>query len=395
MPKIHFPNDAPYMRTSLDAETLIDSKYGITTRAIHLAGFKFKRIPSLAKYTNLEYLDISSNDLTEIPELPPSITMLSCGNNNLTSLPELPAGLLFLNINNNNFTVVPNLPPNIKELIISCNELRVIENLPNTLKKLCVSSNNIEHMDNLPTELIELSCTCNSMLTISQLPPTLKKLDAALNSLTVLPELPPLLQELIVAHNELIEIPSLPLTLKKLQCHNNYQLTYLPPLPESLVELDCNECDLIRIPVLPESISYVNISYNPILFIEHIPKSIEFYLDWSYYNIHDDEFNIDNEKLICFDETPIYDFIFDFPDNRMDYIETCRHRLQVFNRFRELFYHLKFKQRFRDWLWKKVRLPKIERMNHPDRLRDALESADPEDDLVNVVETFATINNSL
>jgi hypothetical protein len=53
--------------------------------------------------------------------------------------------------------------------------------------------------------------------------------------------------------------------------------------------------------------------------------------------------------------------------------DVMRSNLQILNRFRELYYTLKYKNQFRQWLWIKVRLPRIEQAHHPDRLQEALE----------------------
>jgi hypothetical protein len=47
-------------------------------------------------------------------------------------------------------------------------------------------------------------------------------------------------------------------------------------------------------------------------------------------------------------------------------------REDAINRFRELFYALKYKQKFRDLLWTKVREPKIRAKYHPDNLANLL-----------------------
>ena len=51
-------------------------------------------------------------------------------------------------------------------------------------------------------------------------------------------------------------------------------------------------------------------------------------------------------------------------------------RENAINRFREMFYALKYKQRFRDLLWVKVREPKIRARYHPDNLAKMLEGRD-------------------
>ncbi len=45
-----------------------------------------------------------------------------------------------------------------------------------------------------------------------------------------------------------------------------------------------------------------------------------------------------------------------------------------------LFWSLKFKTKFRDWLWLKVRLPKIEKAYHPNKLNELLNVEDMNDE---------------
>jgi hypothetical protein len=51
-------------------------------------------------------------------------------------------------------------------------------------------------------------------------------------------------------------------------------------------------------------------------------------------------------------------------------------KIQKVNKFRFLYYSLKFKNKFRDWLWKKVREPKIQQQYHPSRLLELLKDKD-------------------
>jgi hypothetical protein len=51
-----------------------------------------------------------------------------------------------------------------------------------------------------------------------------------------------------------------------------------------------------------------------------------------------------------------------------------------------LFWSLKYKQKFRDWLWLRVRLPKIEMLYHPSKLNELLSASDMNDEeLDNVI----------
>jgi hypothetical protein len=54
-------------------------------------------------------------------------------------------------------------------------------------------------------------------------------------------------------------------------------------------------------------------------------------------------------------------------------------------RFKLLFWSLKYKSKFRDWLWIRVRLPKIEKTYHPSKLNELLNSDMSEEELDNVL----------
>jgi Leucine-rich repeat (LRR) protein len=54
--------------------------------------------------------------MTSLPELPPSLTYLSCSGNDLTSLPSLPHGLEKLYCSNNPLESLPELPSTLSGL---------------------------------------------------------------------------------------------------------------------------------------------------------------------------------------------------------------------------------------------------------------------------------------
>jgi len=89
-----------------------------------------------------------------------------------------------------------------------------------------------------------------------------------------------------------------------------------------------------------------------------------------------------NEKLISFnfDNNPICEII----NSRKNMNET-KEKIKIFNKFRYLYYSLKFKKQFRDLLWKKVREPMIMRRYHPSYL---IEKLDVDIDLEMVVNSW-------
>ena len=60
------------------------------TEYIDLSNKKLKKLPDLTKYTNLKILKCSNNELTELNNLPNTLTELYCDNNQLQKLNNLP-----------------------------------------------------------------------------------------------------------------------------------------------------------------------------------------------------------------------------------------------------------------------------------------------------------------
>jgi len=63
-------------------------------------------------------------------------------------------------------------------------------------------------------------------------------------------------------------------------------------------------------------------------------------------------------------------------------VDVINQKLSVLNSFRHLYYLLKFKRQFRDWLWERVRKPKIESQYHPNNLVKQLVDEDTDLDAV-------------
>ena len=83
-------------------------------------------------------LDLSFLELTELPELPNTLTQLYCHNNNLTKLPELPKTLTTLYCFNNNLTELPKLPKTLRFLSCKGNHFpnnKVDESIPDYMKR--------------------------------------------------------------------------------------------------------------------------------------------------------------------------------------------------------------------------------------------------------------------
>jgi hypothetical protein len=61
------------------------------------------------------------------------------------------------------------------------------------------------------------------------------------------------------------------------------------------------------------------------------------------------------------------------------HMNTIKQNIKILNRFRFLYYSLKLKNKFRKWLWEKVREPKIKQRYHPSVLLEVLKDKDIND----------------
>ena len=80
-------------------------------------------LPDLSRFTNLQYLHCSDNNLTCLPKLNETLLGLYCDNNKLTSLPELNSSLKILYCIDNELTCLPKFNENLVEVFCSYNKL--------------------------------------------------------------------------------------------------------------------------------------------------------------------------------------------------------------------------------------------------------------------------------
>ena len=111
-------------------ESIIDftiEELTINKNNIHYLNF-------LYKFKTLKLLYCGYNNLTNLPELPNTLTHLYCSSNNLNSLPELPINLTHLYCSNNNLSSLPELPNTLTHLYCGYNNLSSLPELPISLK---------------------------------------------------------------------------------------------------------------------------------------------------------------------------------------------------------------------------------------------------------------------
>jgi len=175
---------------------------------------------------------------------------------------------------------------------------------------------------------------------LNSLPDNITHINVSGKGLTYLPDLSLFkhLHELEISYNQLTSLPNLPKRLRYLSCNNN-QLTSLPNLPETLEYLYCYYNQLTSLPNLPEKLVIISYYDNPIF---EIIKNNSLYI-----------LKQNNAKI---------------------------------NRFRELYYCIKYKNKFREWLWEKVRKPSAMKLYSPEYLLNNLK--DEEIDLEEVLNAW-------
>ncbi|EFD4961203.1 E3 ubiquitin--protein ligase, partial [Escherichia coli] len=190
------------------------------------------------------------NQISVLPELPASLTVLDVSGNHLSSLPELPVSLTGLDVSDNRLSTLPELPASLTGLVVSGNRLSTLPELPSTLEGIRAYGNQISSLPELPASLTVLDVSGNRLSTLPELPSSLKDISVGENQLTILPALPSLLKALRAGSNHLSILPELPASLEYLNVDDNH-LTTLPALPAMLEIVNAGNNALESLPDFP------------------------------------------------------------------------------------------------------------------------------------------------
>jgi hypothetical protein len=156
----------------------------------------------------------------------------------ISSLPEFPQGLVNLFISNGVLPGIPNFPPGVQVIRIRDVEIEngIIPPLPEGLAQFGCMETYVKTLPALPSTLTRLTCYANPNLTsLPVLPPSLIDIDCSECNLHSLPDLPPTLITLYCSGNPITTLPALPAGLKALiALHCNQLETLTPPCPAAL-----------------------------------------------------------------------------------------------------------------------------------------------------------------
>lgn len=214
----------------------------------NLGTFSESLISSLLTYTALRELKLTGNLLTEVPEFLERIqnlTSLSLNSNKIQNfLVNLP-NLEVLDLTCNLLTDFEVVPPRILKLSLAFNRIVSLDFTSSTLKMLNLAGNDIRHVPNgtLFESLTEIDLSfnkLNSISTIATVAPKLQKLAAGFNFIEEFPmPLPETIEEITLSTNRITTIPDLShfSSLKRLKIDSNF-VKELPGLPASLEFLD-------------------------------------------------------------------------------------------------------------------------------------------------------------
>jgi Leucine-rich repeat (LRR) protein len=142
-------------------------------------------------------------------------------------------------------------------------------------KYIDVSSRGISNLSGIEVFVNDtlLNCNQNQLTFIPDLSSSLIELHCTYNQLTSLPNLPMSLTYLECSNNQLTSLPNLPMSLAYLNCFDN-QITFLPILPASLTYLNCNKNQLTSLPSLPTSLNNLTCGQNQLTYLPSLPNSL-------------------------------------------------------------------------------------------------------------------------
>ncbi|KAH0791029.1 protein phosphatase 2C [Histomonas meleagridis] len=243
-----------------------------TISIITLDNNRLSTIPSLTKYNQLRILTLYHNYITNLPALPSSLRQFGIFENRISTIDEQPEFTLkSIDLHSNLLTTIPTLP-NLLVYSLSNNQITSFnaDNLCKSIYKLDLSSNGIEEV---PPSLFKL--------------PHLTQLFLHNNSVTFLPDEISLshIEILSISNNPISIIPVMPITLSIFIASNclfdefpegltfadkistinlsNNRIDKVPyfPMVENLF-MSCNE--IVHVSDLPEVIREVDFSHNKI-----------------------------------------------------------------------------------------------------------------------------------
>ncbi len=237
-------------------------------------------IPEMLKdYEWVTELEIDSQKIREIKNLPKKLKNLSLFNNLIENIPvnELPETLETINISRNRIQTLQNIPKSVKELDASHNLIRNCYLLTNiNLEELSIESNFLESFPLFCMGLKKIDISQNKLKNLHSIIDSIEELDVSLNELTFITKLPYNLKRLNAFSNKIENIISINDKCEYVDFSYN-RFKVLPLLPNTIQKADFSgnsinsSSILYKDNVLFDGDFEINLCNNP---LESIPDTI-------------------------------------------------------------------------------------------------------------------------
>lgn len=226
-----------------------------------------------------------------------------------------------------------------------------LNSLPSNIEGLDVSNRNLTYLPSLKRfdNLKFLHCQNNMLTVLPELNDSLRSLECDHNLLTELPALNDGLEALYCENNKLTQLPSLNDSLQIVSCSFN-RLTELPKLNDSIEVLFCYNNNLTKLPEITVKLKIVHCQHNQITQLPYLNSTV---------------------ALMC-KHNPLPFHLLNGKVYTEDHVYKFNRKIHCLERFKELFWAFKWRKQFRDWLWLKVRLPRIKIEYHPDQFLNSI-----------------------
>ncbi len=250
-------NEFPYL-PDLPQQNLLYLDVSVNPNLVSVNSFP----PSLTE------LRIEQTPLTGLPAFPAGLAKLSIGgdlNVTLDTVPPFPSGLTSLFIRSLGSEPIPTLPSGLVSLTLTGFTINPWPTWPPNLRDLDVSYLSNTTLPALPPSLKFLQMEGLPLTAMPAFPNNITNLYMNyMDYAGALPALPDSLVQLSIVDLNISALPALPTTqFDLLQCIQDSFLTAWPAIPQSVHALRCTSCDLQSLPTLPSNLNYLNLYGNP------------------------------------------------------------------------------------------------------------------------------------
>ena len=176
---------------------------------ISIINNKINKIFNLEVLSNLVFIDLSQNNITEIPPLPENLLTFIATHNKIKQIRNLNAKLRDLNLSNNLITEMTNVPLTIESINISRNQIKIVDLSPFERLKVFKAYNNVIEIiiGPLASDIEVFDVFNNFLQQIPDIGNKIKEMDLSNNDFKILPKFGTgMLERIDITKNPLINL---------------------------------------------------------------------------------------------------------------------------------------------------------------------------------------------